>query len=189
MERMRWLYDVENVDTRIIFPKLYDGFLEIDEISKGENDILSILRDCVLKAVHNKLILTADHEKLLEYENNLGLKPQGGLDTRRETVLNFLAKSRVINEQALQTLAREYAQSNNIRIQVEPSTLTLHVWQYENTNDQNGKSLAHDVRLKLLPKIPQNLDTVAEIYANSHTNTNIQTANYTTLQTSLGIAR
>ena len=177
MERLKFIYRLEHSGTRAIFPKLYNDFLEIDELAKGEDVLAGIIAENILRATNDKLIVTASEDKISEYEAGLDLTASGGISERRQAVLDFISR----------------AGTPDIHVSVSHDSLLLHVWQNADETDDDTPNpsgpLAFIVTQKLLPSIPQNIDTQAEIYAEPSVEACNTIGQYVTLSTDLGIAQ
>ena len=107
--------------------------------------------------------------------------------------MDFISRSRVFNEESLQKMAERYAGTPDIHISVSHDSLLLHVWQNADETDDDTPNpsgpLAFIVTQKLLPSIPQNIDTQAEIYAEPSVEARNTIGQYVTLSTDLGIAQ
>ena len=177
------LYLLGLLATRPVFPKIYDGFREVDELAKGEDAMLGIMQDCTRLVSSDKLITLANESKLSEWESELGLSGNGmTLEERRAQMAAFLGRSRVINDAALLAIARNAAGSDNIDIVTNSDDLTCQIRKPENSIDANQDQELRSAYIAVRPAMPQNLSLRAVVPASlSHT----VTANHA-VHTSIG---
>jgi len=163
-ERDILIYRIDTLATRAVFPKIYDGFVEIDELAKGEDALLNVLKTLVLTALNDKVISTASAEKISEYEEHLYLSATGlTLDQRRQQVLDYLNRSRVFNKEALQALIDELAGSETATFTIDPIGLILGL-NVVNDGD-HGALLGVTIANAIRPRVPQNLDMFVRVDA------------------------
>ena len=163
-EKQILMYLLDQLASRPIFPRIYDGFREIEELAKGEDALLSIMQDCVRLISDDKLIGLANETKLAEWEEELGLSGQGlSLEERRAQMTAFLGRSRVINDAALLSIARTAAQNDDIEILTDCDRLTCEVRKTENTEDATEGEELRAAYLAVRPAMPQNLSLRAVI--------------------------
>lgn len=165
------LYLLGLLATRPVFPKIYDGFREVDELAKGEDAMLGIMQDCTRLVSSDKLITLANESKLSEWESELGLSGNGmTLEERRAQMAAFLGRSRVINDAALLAIARNAAGSDNIDIVTNSDDLTCQIRKPENSIDANQDQELRSAYIAVRPAMPQNLSLRAVVPASlSHT--------------------
>lgn len=86
---------MDNVNILEKFPHVYDGFVEIQALSKSEQAIFDTGQYEYLKLVANQWVLTANVEGIEEYEKMFDIlsDPQDSLQLRRERVVNTLSNS------------------------------------------------------------------------------------------------
>lgn len=158
------MYLLDQLASRPVFPKIYDGFREIEELAKGEDALLSIMQDCVRLISDDKLIGLANETKLAEWEEELGLSGQGlSLEERRAQMTAYLGRSRVINDAALLSIARTAAQNDDIEILTDCDRLTCEVRKTENTEDATEGAELRAAYLAVRSAMPQNLSLRAVI--------------------------
>lgn len=158
------LYLLGLLATRPVFPKIYDGFREVDELAKGEDAMLGIMQDCTRLVSSDKLITLANESKLSEWESELGLSGNGmTLEERRAQMAAFLGRSRVINDAALLAIARNAAGSDNIDIVTNSDDLTCQIRKPENSIDANQDQELRSAYIAVRPAMPQNLSLRAVI--------------------------
>ena len=80
-------------DVRSLFPKVYDGYKEIDEIANTENYLFNAAKSEVECIRDNTFITQCDEQGIKEYENFMGIIPdvnRESLDFRKQRVINRL---------------------------------------------------------------------------------------------------
>jgi hypothetical protein len=173
MDRDILIARIKSQKTRPIFPQVYDDFLEIDELSKGEDALIDPIINAVFTALNDKNISTAGRDKIAQFEEKLSIDPSGlNINQRRQQVVDFINKSKVFNGDRLLELIQSLADGEEINVDVDPVSLVLRIWQDETTVDDTGTSLAQSMTHKILPIIPQNISIQAEIYTEMDTNSN-----------------
>lgn len=156
------LYKINELRTRSVFPKIYDGFTEIDELANGEDALLDTIRTLVVTALDDKVISTASPEKVSEFEENLYLSSIGlTMDERRQQILDYLNRSRVFNDKALSELVASMAGGRDTSIAIDHNSLTLGI-TVENDGD-DGTLLSVWIVERILPRVPQNLSLYARV--------------------------
>lgn len=159
------LYLLGLLATRPVFPKLYDGFREIDEIAKGEDAMLGIMQDCTRLISSDKLISLANESKLSEWENELGLSGNGmTLDERRAQMVSFLGRSRVINDAVLVDIARYASGNDDIEVLADCDALKCSITKTD-TEDPDEAVEIQNAYVAIRPKIPQNLKLISAVCA------------------------
>ena len=145
-----------------LFPAIYDGFLEADELSLAEDRMLQLVASAVQTATNDKIISTASAEKVAEYEDAFGLSASGlTLDERRQQVLDYINRSRVINEETLHELAQSKAPGYTVYEKTDPQALTLGIFTEE--DDAQGHLPAVGIVDEIRPTVPQNLALYAGV--------------------------
>lgn len=145
-----------------LFPEIYDGFLEADELSLAEDRMLQLVASAVQTATNDKIISTASAEKVAEYEDAFGLSASGlTLDERRQQVIDYINRSRVINETKLHELCQSLAPGFTVYEKTDPQALTLGVFTEE--DDAQGHLPAVGIVDEIRPTVPQNLALYAGV--------------------------
>ena len=166
-----------------LFPAIYDGFLEADELSIAEDKMLQFVASTVQTCMNDKIISTASSSKISEYEMSLGLSGAGmTLDQRRQQVIAYIGRSRVINGATLLQIAKDAANTDDIEVVVDCERLTCQIRKPLNSSDADEAQELRAAYIAIRPKAPQNLSLRAFIPASlSHT----VTANHA-VHTSIG---
>lgn len=174
MDKELLLFFLDRLATRGVFPKLYDGFREIDELAKGEDELLRVIKQEVQSVISDKIPSTFGDVKLLAWERELNLDGTDlTLDERRAQLVSYLGRSRIINDAAMQAKIDEAAGAGvDLTGEVDYDKLTLTVYPPENTEgSENAERIARAVRA-LLPYVPQNL----RVYGMEAASNNVQMA-------------
>lgn len=159
------LYRISALATRGVFPRIYDDFLEIDELAKGEDGLLGYIRDGVLNAFNDKELSTAGVDKIAEYESHLGLDPTGlSLEQRRQRVIGYINRSRELNETDLHALVQSLAGDNPAFEHTDPEELILEIGTRDDAPD--GSIPAVGIIRTIMPTVPQNLVLHARVNCN-----------------------
>lgn len=188
-ERKKTLYYLSQLNTREIFPKLYDGFKEIDELAKGEEELISVARDCVKLVASDKYITEANATKVAEYESELGLSPTGlSIEERREQLVNFLGRNRVINDAAVHEKAKRESGIDDIDVTTDCTALTMVISAPENSEDEDEGQKVIDAARAMLPYAPQNLSIGAAVKSTNDVNINAFNTQFSTLRSDAGDA-
>ncbi len=188
-ERKKTLYYLSQLNTREIFPKLYDGFKEIDELAKGEEELISVARDCVKLVASDKYITEVNATKIAEFESELGLSPTGlSIDERREQLAEFLGRDRVINDAAVHEKAKRESGIDDIKVDTDCTALTMVISSPENSEDEDEGQKVIDAASAMLPYAPQNLSISAAVKSTNDVNINAFTTQFSTLRSDAGDA-
>lgn len=169
-----------------LFPAIYDGFLEADELSLAEDRMLRLIASAVLTCANDKLISTAGSDRIEEYEAEFGLSSEGlTLEERRQQVADYINRSRVFNEDKLHALAQSLAPGFTVYERTDPQALTLGIFTEE--EDVQGHLPAVAIVPQIAPKVPQNL----ALYAGADTEFDrpvvISHGHYTALLADIGL--
>ena len=168
-----------------LFPAIYDGFLEADELSLAEDRMLQFVASTVQRCSDDKILSTASEEKIAEYESEFGLSADRlTLEQRRQQVIGYINRSRVFNETTLHELCQSLAGDKTVYERVDFHYLTLGVF----TEDAEDGSLpAVGIVDQIRPAVPQNL----ALYAGTETHFErvavVNHANFCALKAGLGI--
>jgi Uncharacterized protein conserved in bacteria (DUF2313). len=82
---------VDFVEVRKLFPKIYDDFLEVDEIANAQTAMCQVMNSYLVQVFTNQFILTADTFGIERFEKLLGITASSvseSLEFRRQRVLN-----------------------------------------------------------------------------------------------------
>lgn len=169
-----------------LFPEIYNGFLEADELSLAEDRMLQLVASAVQTCMDDKVISTASSDKITEYEDGLCLSGEGlTLDERRQQVVDYINRSRVVNEETLHTLAQSKAPGYTVYEKTDPQELTLGVFTEE--DDEQGGLPAVGVIDEIRPTVPQNLELYAGVETSFDRPLVVNYAHFSALWTSLGV--
>lgn len=185
-ERMLFDYLLGRLTTADVFPKIYEGFREIDALKTAEDSMLEILKSVAKKGAVDKMITTAGIEKIAEYEQYLELSSGGTIDERRQRVIDFLQRNRVINEDSATELARDVSGNDALYLDVNSDDLTLKVCTPENEESGTEQTEIATAIKALLPYVPQNLSMMGQVQTSLENEVNATCGWTTHLQTELG---
>ena len=168
-----------------LFPAIYDGFLEANELSLAEDRMLQLVASAVQTATNDKIISTASAEKVAEYEDVFGLSAAGlTLDERRQQVIDYINRSRVINEETLHDLCQSLAPGYTVYEKTDPQALTLGIFTEE--DDAQGHLPAVGIVDEIRPTVPQNLALYAGVETSFSRGVVVSHAHFSALWAGLG---
>lgn len=168
-----------------LFPAIYDGFLEADELSLAEDRMLQLVASAVQTATNDKIISTSGDDKIAEYESEFGLSASGlTLAERRQQVIAYINRSRVINEATLHSLCASLAPDYAVYERTDPQALTLGVFTEEDAED--GTLPAVGIVDGIRPTVPQNLALYAGVDTAFDRPVIVSHAHYSALWAGLG---
>lgn len=148
-----------DLETRPLFPSIYDGVREADALAQAEDALLGILCAAVYSYHQNRNLQTIRKEAAEALETGLDITPQGTLEERRAAIMRTLRKRSNISVGDLLELARQYT-GEDVTIDVNPQTLTLKIeCLAEETPFENVMSARAEIRRKA----PQNLTIKTEV--------------------------
>lgn len=153
------------IETRPLFPAIYEGFIEADALAQGEDAILRVLRNAIYQYFQNRNLQTLKEEAAYALESGLGLAHSGTIEERRAALIEAINKRFVMNEATLAERIERMANGEDVRFRIDPQALTLEIWTQGGEND--GEFVAYDITQALMPIIPQNLQLCAEIYTDA----------------------
>lgn len=169
-----------------LFPEIYDGFLEADELSKAEDRMLQFVASAVLTCTNDKLISTASVDRIAEYESALGVSGSGlSLDARRQQVIDYINRSRTINESTLHALCQSLALDCTVYERTDSQALTLGVFTEEDAED--GALPAVGIVGEIRPTVPQNLALYAGVETSFDRPLVVNHAHFSALWAGLGV--
>jgi ribosomal protein L7/L12 len=166
-EEVRAALDIE---TRSLFPRFYEGYIEADELAKGENALLRILANIVYEYFKNRNLRTVQESVIEVYEQKLEIEAQGTIENRRTTIIEAINKRFVFNNKALAEKIEQLSEGKPIRFSIDAQKLILKIWNDD--IEENGEFTAYDITQYLQPIIPQNIQLQAEDKAQIETNLN-----------------
>lgn len=169
-DRDKEVRDALDIETRPLFPAIYEGFIEADALAQGEDAILSVLRNAVYRYFQNRNLQTLNEEAAYALESGLGLDHSGTIEERRETLIEAVNKRFVFNDKALAEKIEQLSEGKPIRFSIDAQKLILKIWNDD--IEENGEFTAYDISQNLKPIIPQNIQMVAEDKAQIETNLN-----------------
>lgn len=165
-----------------LFPQIYEGFLEADELSLAEDRMLQYVASVVKTCSDDKIISTASSEKIAEYEAEFGLSADElSLEERRQQVIDYINRSRVLNEEILHEMCQALAGDHTVYEQLDVENLTLGIY-----TDDDGELPSVEILKAIHPKVPQNLAVYAGVESSFNRDIVINHANYSALWASLG---
>ncbi len=170
MDKEFFDYILNQIKTHPAFPKIYDGFREIEELEKAEDSMLELIKDIVKRVEYDKVVETFSLEKIAEFERNLGLSQAGTKDERKDRLVEFLQRSGVINDDVLYRIAVEAAGTDDIDMISRPESYSLAITTKANTVDedldQDGlPDNLQKARDAVMPVAPQNLKITVGVQA------------------------
>lgn len=166
-EEVRAALDIE---TRSLFPRFYEGYIEVDELAKGEDVILRILANTIYQYFQNRNLQTMQENTIEAYEQKLDIEPKGTIEDRRATIFEAINKRFVFNDKTLAEKIEQWSEGKPIRFSIDTQKLILKIWNDD--IEENGEFTAYDISQNLKPIIPQNIQMVAEDKAAIETNLN-----------------
>lgn len=152
--------DALDVETRELFPKIYDGFTEADALAQAEDALLKVISNVIYKYYQNRNLQSMNEEVVAAFEEGLGLPSAGSLDDRRAAVISRINARFINNDQTIENRAREAANNNTIKVNTDSQALTAEVTTAPNSSTATFDELI--TALKAIRSIiPQNLEAFA----------------------------
>lgn len=152
--------DALDVETRELFPKIYNGFTETDALAQAEDALLKVISNVIYKYFQNRNLQTMNEEVVAAFEEGLGLPSAGSLDARRTAVISRINARFINNDQTIENRAKEAANNNTIKVNADSQALTAEV-----TTATNSSTATFDELITALKAIrgliPQNLEAYA----------------------------
>lgn len=184
-DRDKEVRDALDIETRPLFPAIYEGVIEADALAQGEDEILRVLRNAVYKYFQNRNLQTLNEEAAYALETGLGLDHSGTIEERRETLIEAVNKRFVFNDAALAARIEQMAKAEGVTVhyEIDPIALTMKIWR-EGENE-NGSFIAYDIANTLHPTIPQNIQLISEATIKNATHERGTLANIAAFSTSV----
>ena len=184
-DRDKEVRDALDIETRPLFPAIYEGVIEADALAQGEDEILRVLRNAVYRYFQNRNLQTLNEEAAYALETGLGLDHSGTIEERRETLIEAVNKRFVFNDDALAARIEQMAKAEGVTVhyEIDPIALTMRIWR-EGENE-NGSFIAYDIANTLHPTIPQNIQLISEATIKNATHERGTLANIAAFSTSV----
>lgn len=112
------------------YPKYYEGIIEIDELCKVEDNMLSEISNDIKIVNDNQFVLTSNEVGIKAYENILQIVPDTkleSLDFRRRRILNRISVSLPFTLKFLRKKLDEIVGKNNYKIYFDYNNHTLYI--------------------------------------------------------------
>ena len=152
--------DALDVETRELFPKIYNGFTEADALAQAENALLKVISSVIYKYFQNRNLQTMNEEVVTAFEDGLGLPSAGSLDARRTAVISRINARFINNDQTIESRAKEAANNNTIKVNADSQALTAEVTTTTNSSTATFEELITALKA-IRGLIPQNLEAYA----------------------------
>ena len=160
--RVKEVRDALDIETRPLFPKIYEGFIEADALAQGEDAILGVLRNAIYRYFQNRNLQTLNEEVAEALENGLGIAHTGTIEERRATLIEVINRRFVLNDAEIAARIEQMAKAKGATVhhEIDPIALNMRIWR-EGENE-NGSFIAYDIANALHPTIPQNIQLISE---------------------------
>ena len=152
--------DALDVETRELFPKIYNGFTEADALAQAEDALLTVISKVIYKYFQNRNLQTMNEEVVTAFEDGLGLPSAGSLDARRTAVISRINARFINNDQTIESRAKEAANNNTIKVNADSQALTAEVTTATNSSTATFEELITALKA-IRGLIPQNLEAYA----------------------------
>lgn len=153
----RALLDALDVETRPLFPAIYEDFTEVEALAQGEDKLLSIIKDIIYQYWQNRNLQTLTEQAAAVFETELGLSHSGTIEERRSRIAEAINRKFVLNDAALLALIQSLAGGETNEFDVDPKMLELWLKKATNTESSSEFEDLTTVRQTIEPIIPQNL--------------------------------
>lgn len=155
--------DALDIETRPLFPGIYEGFIEADALAQGEDAILGVLRNAIYRYFQNRNLQTLNEEAAEALESGLGLSHTGTIEERRATLIEVINRRFVLNDAEIAARIEQMANGEDVRFRIDPQALKLEIWK--DGGEDGSEFIAYDIAEALKPMIPQNLQLIAEMHS------------------------
>ena len=144
-----------DVETRTLFPSLYDGFRETDALAQGENAILHVLKNIIYRYFKDRNMQTMTENAVAVFEERLGLSQTGTVQERRQRVIDSINTRFINNDLTIEERAREAAGNRAILVNTDCRTLIADITT-QNSEDATFDELIAAHR-GIQAEMPQNI--------------------------------
>ena len=149
--------DALGIKTRELFPTIYEGFKEIEELAKAEDALLQVLKNIIYSYFNNRNMQTYTLAMIEAFENALGIRPQSqDIEARRSAIIERVNARFVNNDQTMEALAREGGGNDSIILNTDCAALKTEVTTETGSNAATFDELIAALRA-IRPKMPQNI--------------------------------
>lgn len=135
-----------------LFPSYYDGVLEAERISQIDDAIIENFVAAILRLFRNAYIQTADADVVAEFEKEFDLSATSTIEERRQNIIEFINRLRVIGDETILEAAKEAAETDDIEVTTNAITM---ICQIEPTQENVTFEQLFKAVKNLLPIIPQ----------------------------------
>ena len=159
-DREREVRDALNVETRELFPKIYEGYTEADALAQSEDELLRVIRNFIYRYFQNRNLQTMNEEVIAAFEGGLGIQAVGTVDERRSAVIQRINARFVNNDQTIENRAKAAVENESIIVNTDCQALRAEVTTAPNSSSATFAELI--AALKAIRAImPQNLEAYA----------------------------
>ncbi len=173
------------VNSRPLFPQIYEGYIEADALAQGEDAILRIFAKVIYEYFQNRNLQTMGEAVIKSFEQKLEMNTSGTIDERRAAIIEAINKRFILNEKELAAKIEQHANGKPIRFSIITPLLILRIWNDQ--TEENGEFKAYDILQNLKPIIPQNLQQIAENKTLREINSNQSIGITTSIATAVNI--
>ena len=181
--------DALDIETRPLFPGIYEGFIEADALAQGEDAILGVLRNAIYRYFQNRNLQTLNEEAAEALENGLDIAHTGTIEERRATLIEVINRRFVLNDAEIAARIEQMAKAEGVTVhyEIDPIALNMRIWR-EGENE-NGSFIAYDIANPIRPTIPQNIQLISEATITNAIHERETLANTAAFSTSVSIER
>ena len=187
--RDKEVLDALDIETRPLFPGIYEGFIEADALAQGEDAILGVLRNAIYRYFQNRNLQTLNEEAAEALENGLDIAHTGTIEERRATLIEVINRRFVLNDAEIAARIEQMAKAEGVTVhyEIDPIALNMRIWR-EGENE-NGSFIAYDIANAIRPTIPQNIQLISEATITNAIHERETLANTAAFSTSVSIER
>lgn len=151
------------------YPQVIQDIVEFQAIIDAEYPEFEALDECNEKIISDAYLLTMSEDRIIEWENKLGIRPLQGssLEDRRETVIARIRGQGKLNTELINTIvktftggkANSYIKDSVLHVEITPPPENKN-YQFDNVKQELMRKLPAHLGLS----VTRNYSTWGEIY-------------------------
>lgn len=171
--RKKEVRDALEMETRPLFPMIYDEFVEADALAEGEDALSEIIKSAIYSYFLNRNLQTITEDAIREYERRLGITAGGTIEERRRQIAEIINRRFVMNDAALLEIIQALPGGSTNDFEVDARALVLQLEKKTNTEGEHEAEELKEALETAQPLIPMNVETRIAVLAENRIEANV----------------